>query len=395
MWYLNEDRELVRQAARDFAEKEVKPQLASMEVEHKYPTALVKRMGELGFSGWPHAKAVGGSEGDWVSYGLIQEEICKVSTTLGVLLMLQTTLCSGPIAASGTPEQKEKWLRPVFEGKKVMAVSATEPVGVMTWYDWQSKAKFDEATNEWVLDAHKIFTTGAGEADIYVVSVLTEEPDLRTGRGTSSFVLSADTPGVRAGHIEHKTGWNGSSTGAMNYECRLPADALIGEAGVGMAPPPPGVIDPGGQEAMVFGPMSLGAAEGAYEKALAYVKQRKRDGGTLYSNYQDVRFRLAKMWLAIEQFRGYVYSSLDLVDKGAFTVPQGMGAKVLGAELMQYVGKEAAMICGGQGIITENGIEQVYRDGLVNAIGGGSNYTFLDAIAMMVTGDGPPPPPPE
>jgi butyryl-CoA dehydrogenase len=351
-------------------------------------------MGELGFSGWPHKKAYGGSEGDWVTYGLIMEEISKVSTTLGVLLMLQTTLCSGPIASGGTPEQKEKWLRPVFEGKKVMAVSATEPIGVAQWYDWQSRAKFDSETNEWVIDAHKIFTTGAGEADIYVVSALTEEPDLKTGRGSSSFVLSADTPGVAAGHIENKLGWNGSSTGAMNYECRVPADALIGQAGLGMGSPlPPGEVDPGGQEAMVFGPMSLGAAEGAYERVLAYVKQRKRDGGTLYSNYQDVRFRLARMWLAIENFRAYVYSSLEQVDKGAFTVPLGMGAKVLGADLMQFVGREAVMIAGGQGVIQENALEMVYRDGLVNAIGGGSNYTFLDAIAMMVTGDPPPPPP--
>jgi butyryl-CoA dehydrogenase len=144
---------------------------------------------------------------------------------------------------------------------------------------------------------------------------------------------------------------------------------------------------------MVFGPMSLGAAEGVYERALAYVKQRKRDGGTLYTNNQVVRHSLARMWLAIENFRGYVYSSLDLVDKGAFTVPQGMGAKVLGAELMQFVGKEAVMICGGQGVIVENAFEQVYRDGLVNAIGGGSNYTFLDVIAMIATGDPPPPPP--
>ncbi|MDR3360847.1 MAG: acyl-CoA dehydrogenase family protein [Bifidobacteriaceae bacterium] len=395
MWYMNDERELVRQAARDFAEKEIRPQLQSMEIEHKYPKDLVKRMGELGFSGWPHKKAVGGSEGDWVTYGLIMEEIAKVSTTMGVLLMLQTTLCSGPIAMSGTPEQQEKWLKPVFAGKKVMAVSATEPVGVAQWYDWQSRAKFDEATQEWVVDAHKIFTTGAGEADIYVINVLTEDPDLKTGRGTSTFVLSADTPGVGAGHIENKLGWNGSSTGAMNYECRLPADALVGEAGAGMTMPPPGVIDPGGQEAMVFGPMSLGAAEGVYERALSYVKQRKRDGGTLYSNFQAVRYSLARMWLAIEQFRGYVYASLDLVDRGAFTVPQGMGAKVMGAELMQFVGKEAVMIAGGQGVIQENAFELVYRDGLVNAIGGGSNYTFLDAISQIVTGDGPPPPPPE
>jgi len=383
MWYLNDERELVRQSARDFAEKEIKPQLASMELEHKYPTDLVKRMGELGFSGWPYKKSAYGSEGDWVTYGLIMEEIGKVSTTMGVLLMLQTTLCSSGIALNGTQEQIDTYLKPVFEGKKVMAVSATEPVGVTEAFAWSARAKLDPATNEWVIDAHKIFTTGAGEADIYVVSAWTTEPDPTVPKGPSAFIVPAETPGVYAGHIENKLGWNGSSTGAMNYECRVPFENLIGKEG-----------DMGSPEAMnweplVFGPMSLGAAEGAYERALAYVKQRTRGEGTLYTNLQVVRHSLARMWTAIEQFRSFTFDVLAREDRHEFNAPYAMTSKILGADLMQYVGKEATMICGGQGVINENAIEMVYRDGLVNAIGGGSSYTFLDAVAMMATGDGP------
>jgi alkylation response protein AidB-like acyl-CoA dehydrogenase len=275
-------------------------------------------------------------------------------------------------------------LKPVFEGKKIMAVSATEPVGVTEALAWQARAKLDPETNEWVIDAHKIFTTGAGEADIYVVNAWVSEPGT-PGKGPSAFIVPAETPGVAAGHIEHKLGWNGSSTGAMNYECRVPFENMIGEEGV-MAGPEAGAWEP-----LVFGPMCLGAAEGAYERALAYVKQRTRGEGTLYTNLQVVRHSLAKMWLAIEQFRSYVFDALDREDRHLFNVPQAMGTKVLGAELMQFVGKEATMICGGQGVITENAIEMVYRDGLVNGIGGGSTYTFLDAISMMATGDPMPP----
>ncbi|MDR0594789.1 MAG: acyl-CoA dehydrogenase family protein [Bifidobacteriaceae bacterium] len=387
---MNEERELVQQAARDFAQKEVLPELMSMEVEHKFPTELVKRMGALGFSGWPHPKSAGGSAGDWVSYGLIMEEIAKVSTTLGVELMLQTTLCSAPIVFGGTQEQIDKYVKPVFEGKKIMAVSATEPVGVAQWWDWAARAKLDEATNEWVIDAHKIFTTGAGQADIYVVNALTAEPDNgpMSSSAASAFIVPAGTPGCYAGHIENKLGWNGSSTGAMNYEVRVPAENIVGKPGemVGQ--------EAGAWEPLVFGPMCLGAAEGAYERALAYVKQRKRDGGTLYSTLQVVRHSLANMWLRIEQFRSFVFDVLDREDRHEFDVPQAFGVKIAGAELMQYVGKEATMICGGQGVITENRLEQVYRDGLVSAIGGGSSYSFLDLVAMMVTGDGPPPGPP-
>jgi alkylation response protein AidB-like acyl-CoA dehydrogenase len=142
-------------------------------------------------------------------------------------------------------------------------------------------------------------------------------------------------------------------------------------------------------EPLVFGPMCLGAAEGAYERALAYVKQRKRGEGTLYTNLQVVRHSLARMWAAIEQFRSFVFDTLDREDRHIFNGAHAMTTKILGAELMEFVGKEAVMICGGQGVIQENRLEMVYRDGLVNGIGGGSIYTFLDAVAAMVTGDGP------
>lgn len=384
MWYMNEDRELIRQAARDFAQNEVKPQVGSMELENKYPKELVKRMGELGFSGWTHREAAGGSGGDWVTYGIILEEIAKVSNTLALILVLQTVMCTTAWDVAGTDEQCEKWLKPVFSGEKVMAVSNTEPVGAIQFDEFQSRAVFDKETNEWVINAAKVFTTGAGQADIYVVHALTSDFDPETRKGVSIFVVPADTPGVRVGHIENKLGWNGSSTGSMYYEdVRVPAENLIGEEGMGATY----LDEMSAREVMCFGPMCLGASEGAYEKALAYVKQRHQGGSTLYLSHQVVRHTLGKMWLAIEALRGYVYTNLDLKDQGGFTVAQCMGQKYIGAEVMQYVGKEAVMICGGQGVVLENGIEVCYRDGLVNAIGGASNYTLLDPISWIVTAD--------
>lgn len=382
MWYMTEDRELIRQAAREFAENEVKPYVESMELKGEYPYELVKRMGELGFSGWIHQEVAGGSEGDWVTYGIILEEIAKVSNTLALILVLQTVMCTTAWHLAGTDEQREKWLKPVFSGEKVMAVSNTEPCGAIQYDEFQSRAYFDEVTNEWVINASKIFTTGAGQADVYVVHALTSDFDVETKKGLSIFVVPADTPGVRSGHIENKLGWNGSSTGCMYYDdVRVPAENLIGEEGMGAIY----LDEMSARETMCFGPMCLGACEGAYEKALAYVKQRKQGGDTLYMTHQAVRNSLGKMWLAIEALRGYVYTNLDLKDQGGFTVPQCMGQKVIGAEIMQYVGKEAVMICGGQGIVKENGIEACYRDGLVNAIGGASTYSLIDGISWMVT----------
>ena len=384
MWYDNEERELIRNAAREFAENEVQPFVKRMEVDHEYPTELVKRMGELGFNGWIHKEIAGGSEGDWTTYGIILEEISKVSNTLALILVLQTVMCTTAWDLAGTDEQCEKWLKPVFTGEKIMAVSNTEPCGAIQYGEFQSRAYFDEDTNEWVINASKIFTTGAGQADIYVVHALTSDFDPETRKGLSIFVVPADTPGVRPGHIENKLGWNGSSTGSMYYdEVRVPAENLIGEEGMGAIY----LDEMSAREVMCFGPMCLGACEGAFEKALAYVKQRNQDGTTLYLGHETVRHTLAKMWLAIETLRGYVYTNLDLKDQGGFTVAECMGQKVIGSEIMQYVGKNAVMICGGQGIVVENGIESTYRDGLVNAIGGASTYTLLDPISLIVTSD--------
>lgn len=382
MWYDNEDRELIRQAAREFAQNEVAPVVMKMEIDKEYPYELVKRMGELGFSGWIHQEEAGGSEGDWVTYGIILEEISKVSDTLALILVLQTVMCTTAWNLAGTKEQREKWLKPVFAGEKVMAVSNTEPAGAIQYGEFQSRAHFDAETNEWVINASKIFTTGAGQADIYVVHALTSDYDPETQKGLSIFVVPANTPGVRAGHIENKLGWNGSSTGCMYYDdVRVPAENLIGEEGMGAIY----LNEMSERETMCFGPMALGACEGAYEKALNYVKQRKQDGNTLYLSHQAVRQSLGKMWLAIEALRGYVYTNLDLKDKGEFVLPRCFGQKILGAEIQQYVGKEAVMLCGGQGVVMENGIESCYRNGLVNAIGGASTYAILDPVSWIVT----------
>ena len=122
MWYDNEDRDLIRNMAREFAETEVRPFVEKMELEGEYPYELVKRMGELGFNGWIHQESAGGSEGDWVTYGIILEEISKVSDTLALILVLQTVMCTTAWHLAGTDEQREKWLKPVFTGEKVMTV---------------------------------------------------------------------------------------------------------------------------------------------------------------------------------------------------------------------------------------------------------------------------------
>ncbi|MGG0717025.1 acyl-CoA dehydrogenase family protein [Robertmurraya massiliosenegalensis] len=379
MLVLNEEQELMRNIAREFAEKEVKPFVLEMELNNKYPAHLVKRMGELGFIGLPHDESYGGLGGQWTTYSIVLEEISKVSNTLGLLLVLETVMCGVTVAAGGTLEQKQKWLKPNFDGEKILAVSMTEPVGGFNYPEWQSRAVQDG--DEWVLNAAKIFTTGAGQADYYIVGCMTSDFDPATNTGLSVFVVPANTPGVEVGHIENKLGWHGSSSGSMYYRnVRVPKENLIGEVNMGanfvnaMAP----------LECMLNGPMNLGAAEAAYEKVKTYTKERNQLGKSLYDTHQVIRHKLAKMYMEIESLRSFTYSTVAMQDEEQFCLPQQFALKIKGAEVLQYVANEAIQMHGGNGVVVENGVESCYRDAKVNAIGGGSNDTLLDMVTTMI-----------
>lgn len=380
MLILNEEQELIRNTAREFAEKEVKPFVMEMELHHKYPAHLVKRMGELDFIGLPHDEAYGGLGGSWKTYGLVLEEISKVSNTLGLLLVLETVMCSIPVAVGGTLEQKRKWLQPNFEGKEILAISMTEPTGAFNYADFQSRAELDG--EEWVLNASKIFTTGAGQADTYIVGCMTSDSfDPATNTGISLFAVPANTPGVEVGHIENKLGWNGSSTGSMYYKnVRVPKGNLIGEVGKGTQ-----YIDAMAVlECMCNGPMGLGAAEAVFEKTRKYTKERMQMGKSLFDSHQVTRHKLAQMHLEIESLRSFTYSILDKQDNKVFCVPLQFGLKVKAAQVLEYVASEAIALHGGNGVVIENGVESYYRDAKVNAIGGGASYTLTDVVAGMI-----------
>lgn len=380
MLILTEEQKLIRNSAREFAEKEVKPFVMEMELNHKYPTHLVKRMGELGFIGLPHDEAYGGLGGSWTTYGIVLEEISKVSNTLGLLLVLETVMCGIPVAVGGNLEQKRKWLQPNFEGKTILAVSMTEPAGAFNYVDFQSRAVLDG--DEWVINASKIFTTGAGQADTYIVGCMTSDSfDPAANTGISLFVVPADTPGVEVGHIENKLGWNGSSTGGMYYRnVRVPKENMIGELGKGTQ-----YIDAMAVlECMLNGPMALGAAESCFEKTKKYTKERMQQGKSLFETHQVTRHKLAKMFIEIESLRAFTYSVCAMQDNNVFCVPLQFGLKVKAAQVLEYIGSEAIALHGGNGVVIENGIESYYRDAKVNSIGGGASNILTDVVTLFL-----------
>ncbi len=379
MWYMNEDRELIRNAAREFAEKEVKPFVAEMESNDRYPRQLVKRMGELGFTGLPYPETYGGTGSDWTTFGIVVEEIAKVSTTLALILLLNTCMAGIPIFESGTHEQKLNFLKPCFAGDYNLAIAITEPVGIFNFCDFQTRAVLDG--DEWVINGGKIFTSSAGQADYYVLATLTADFDPAAGTGLTYFVVPGTASGFEVGHIENKLGWHGSKTGQTYYKnIRLPKEYQIGEIGQGY----PVTLKWAAFECLGFGSMCLGSAETAYEAAAKYTKQRMQMGKSLFETHQVVRNTLAKMYMEIEALRCLTYGTWAMVDQGIDCMAQMYAVKVKAAQIQEYVTSEAIVLLGGNGVVNENDVERHFRDAKVNAVGGGSVGTLTDVISVMI-----------
>ena len=379
MWYMNNDRELMRAAAQEFSEKEVRPLLHDMEFEDKYPDTLVKRMGELGFTGLPYPEELGGCGSDWLTYGIVVEEIAKVSSTTALILLLNTCMTAMPINMMGTPEQKKRFLEPCLKGDINLAIAITEPNGIFNLPEWGTHAVKDG--NEWVINGQKMFTSSAGHVDYYVLPALTSDFNPETGEGVTYFIIPKDTPGIEVGPQENKIGWHGSSSCQTFYtDVRVSDEYRLGEIGKGF---PQNTLGWAAFECLGFGPMCLGAAEAAYSTALEYVKNRISCGKSLFDTHQVVRMTFAEMYLDIESLRGYVYSTLAKVDSGEECAKDMYGLKIKGAEIQERVASKAILTMGGMGLVKESDVERHFRDAKVNAIGGASVQTLTDLISNM------------
>ena len=378
MWYMNENRELIRNAAREFAEKEIRPFVREMEVNDTYPRELVRRMGQLGFTGLPYPESDGGAGSDWTTYGIVVEELAKVSTTCAIVLLLNTCMTAIPVADLGNKEQKDKFLRPCFNGDANLAIAITEPAGIFNIPEHQTRAVKDG--DEWVINGAKIFTSSAGQADYYVLTTLTSDFDANYN-GLTYFVVPGNAPGVEVGHIENKLGWHGSKTGQTYFRnVRLPKENQIGEVGMGWGV----TLKWAAFECLGFGAMCLGSAEAVYELARNYTKQRIQMGQSLFDAHQMVRTQLAKMYLEIESLRSLTFATYALVDQKIDCMPQMFAVKIKAAEVQEYVASQALVLMGGNGVVEENDAERHFRDAKVNAIGGGSVNTLTDLVSKMI-----------
>ena len=372
---LSEQHEMARKLFRDFAENEVKPLAIEVDETEEFPRANVEKMGKLGFLGIPVSKEYGGQGCDILTYAMCVEELSKVCGTTGVIVSAHTSLCCDPIQTYGTEEQKKKYLPALASGEKLGAFGLTEPGAGTDAQGQQTKAVLDG--DEWVLNGTKIFITNGKEADVYVVIAVTGTIEKRgkVQKEISAFIVEKGTPGFSFGTKEKKMGIRGSSTYELIFtDCRIPKGNLLGKQGEGFKIAMH-TLD-GGRIGIAA--QALGIAEGALERTIAYVKERKQFGRSI-AQFQNTQFQLADMATKIKAAQLLVYQAALAKDtKGSYGF-EAAQAKLYAAEVAMEVTTKAVQLHGGYGFIREYEVERMMRDAKITEI-----YEGTSEVQRMV-----------
>ena len=373
---LDKKHEMARSLFRDFAQNEVKPLAQEVDETEQFPVGTVEKMQKLGFMGIPVPQELGGQGCDILTYAMCVEELSKVCGTTGVIVSAHTSLCVDPILTYGTPEQKEKYVRPLATGEKLGAFGLTEPGAGTDAQGVQTKAVLDG--DEWVLNGSKCFITNGKYADVYIIIAVTDVVEDKKGRKKklfSAFIVEKGTPGFTFGTKEKKMGIRGSSTYELIFEdCRIPKDALLGQEGRGF-PIAMHTLD-GGRIGIAA--QALGIAEGALDRCIEYTKERKQFGRSI-AQQQNTQFKLADMAARIEAAQLLVYkAAMAKATQKVYSV-EAAKAKLFAAETAMAVTTEVVQLFGGYGYIREYDVERMMRDAKITEI-----YEGTSEVQRMV-----------
>ncbi len=373
---LDKKHEMARTLFKEFAEKEVKPLAQEVDETEVFPRGTVEKMAKAGFLGIPVSKEYGGQGCDPLTYAMCVEELSKVCGTTGVIVSAHTSLCCDPIQTYGTEEQKQKYLVPLAKGEKLGAFGLTEPGAGTDAQGQQTKAVLDG--DEWVLNGSKIFITNGKEADVYVIFAVTSVVTDAKGRSKkmiSAFIVEKGTPGFTFGTKEKKMGIRGSSTYELIFtDCRIPKENLLGQEGKGF-----GIamhtLD-GGRIGIAA--QALGLAEGALERTIEYVKERKQFGRAIGA-FQNTQFQIADMATKVQAAQYMVYrAAMAKATQKSYTV-EAAQAKLYAAEVAMEVTTKAVQLHGGYGYIREYDVERMMRDAKITEI-----YEGTSEVQRMV-----------
>lgn len=362
---LTEDHLMMRKMVREFAEKEIAPQVEAIENESRFPAEVVRQLAELDLMGVPIPTEWGGAGADFVSYIITIEEIARVWAALGVILAVHTSVGTFPILYFGNDEQKKHYLPDLASGKKLGAFALTEPGAGSDAASIKASAK--KQGEEYILNGSKVFITNGGAADIYIVFAVTDAT--RGSRGISSFIMEKDTPGLRIGPPEKKMGLHASSTCELFFEeARVPAANLLGREGEGFKVAM-SLLD-GGR--IGVGAQALGIAQAALTAATDYAMGREQFGKPI-AGFQGIQFMLADMATQVEAARLLVYQAAFLKEQGLPLTKEASMAKMYATDTAMKVTTDAVQIFGGYGYIAEYPVERLMRDAKVTQIYEGTN----------------------
>ena len=372
---LDKKHSMARSLFREFAENEVKPLAQEVDETEQFPVETVKKMARYGFMGIPIPKQYGGQGADILTYAMCVEELSKVCGTTVVIVSAHTSLCMDPILTFGTEEQKMKYLPDLASGKKLGAFGLTEPGAGTDAQGQQTKAVLDG--DEWVLNGSKCFITNGKYADVYIVIAVTGtvEKRGRMMKEISAFIVEKGTPGFTFGVKEKKMGIRGSATYELIFQdCRIPKDALLGQKGKGFNIAMH-TLD-GGRIGIAA--QALGIAEGALERTVEHVKERKQFGRTL-AQFQNTQFQLADMATRAEAAQLLVYKAAMAKQTQAQYGVEAAKPKLFAAEAAMAITTKAVQLHGGYGYIREYDVERMMRDAKITEI-----YEGTSEVQRMV-----------
>ena len=370
---LSEEQLLIQQTARDFALREVAPKARELDSSSRWPSELVARMAELGLMGVAVPEEYGGSGSDYVAYALAMEEISAACASLGVIMSVNNSLACAPILKFGNETQKERFLKPMASGQLLGCFGLTEPSSGSDASDMQTVAEKDG--DHWILNGSKNWITNGPHADQIVVFACTNRE--LGHKGTTAFIVPKGTPGFAPQEPDKKLGIHAAHSCTIFFEnCRVPVEQQLGEEGQGfkiaMATLDGGRIGIAAQ--------ALGIARAAFEKALAYSKERKAFGETI-SKKQAIQFMLADMALEVDAARLLALRAAGLSDKGVRHSSESAVAKLFASEMASRVAHKAIQIHGGYGYSNEYDAERHYRDARITEIYEGTSEIMRIVIA--------------
>jgi alkylation response protein AidB-like acyl-CoA dehydrogenase len=374
---LSAEQRAVREAAREFARKEIDPIVEEIDESQTFPRELFSKAGELGFLGIIFPEKYGGAGLSYVDYVLILTELSKVDPSIGLGVAAHNSLCSNHIHKFGSEEQKLRWLVPLAQGTKIGAWSLTEPGAGSDAAGTRTRA--ERVDGGWILNGAKTFTTHGSVGDICVVLAVTD-PDGPRHHNISAFVLEKGTQGFRPGKKENKLGTRASDTAEVVMEdCFVPEGHLLGEEGDGFVQALE-ILDGGRISIAALG---LGTALGAYETALAYSKEREQFGRPI-AKFQAIRFHLAEMSTRIAASEALVLASAVEMDRSGKVTRLASQAKLLAGETAVFCAERGVQIHGGYGFIKDYRAEKFYRDCKICTIGEGTSEIQRLVIARQL-----------